>query len=161
MGEIKNMNEERYNLNWHDYSDHVKGLLNGLLASEKLTDVTLVCDDNRQLHAHKLALSACSSVFKNILNDFPAYHKCVIYLTEFQYEDIKQILDLVYLGEIRIQKKRTKSFLDVAHSLGMKEVVNTDHKLLKSESNSKFVCNQCNKCFTKVSDLTIHILSNC
>ena len=65
------MNQEKYNLNWHTYSDHLKEMLHEMMKSNEFTDVTLVCDDKIQFKAHKIVLSACSSVFKSIINDLP------------------------------------------------------------------------------------------
>ena len=73
------MNQEKYNLNWHTYSDHLREMLHEMMKSDKLTDVTLVCDDKRQFKAHKVVLSACSPVFKNIIDDLPN-KSSVIYL---------------------------------------------------------------------------------
>ena len=55
------MGEEKYNLNWQNYSDHLKSMPHKMMKSDDLTDVTLVCDDKTQLKAHKVVLSACSS----------------------------------------------------------------------------------------------------
>ena len=57
------MTQEKYNLNWHTYSDHLREMLHEMMKSNELTDVTLVCDDKRTFKAHKIVLSACSSVF--------------------------------------------------------------------------------------------------
>ena len=54
------MNQEKYNLNWHTYLDHLREMLHEMMKSNELTDVTLVCDDKRQFKAHKIVLSACS-----------------------------------------------------------------------------------------------------
>ena len=62
------MNQEKYNLNWHTYSDHLRDLLHNMREMEYLTDVTLVCDDQKQFKAHKVVLSASSTVFKSIIN---------------------------------------------------------------------------------------------
>ena len=64
-----NRNREKHNLNWHTYSDHLREMLHEMMKSNELTDVTLVCDDKKQFKAHKIVLSACSSVFKSIIND--------------------------------------------------------------------------------------------
>ena len=40
-------------------------MLHEMMKSNELTDVTLVCDDKKQFKAHKIVLSACSTVFKN------------------------------------------------------------------------------------------------
>ena len=62
------MHKEKYNLNWHAYSDHLRVMLHEMMKSNELTDVTLVCDDKRQFKAHKIILSACSSVKKSVEN---------------------------------------------------------------------------------------------
>ena len=63
------MNQEKYNLSWHTYTDHLKELLNGLLSSAELTDVTLVSEDKKHFKAHKIVLGASSQVFKSIINE--------------------------------------------------------------------------------------------
>ena len=63
------MHQEKYDLTWHKYSEHLREMLHGMMKSHELTDVTLVCDDKTQFRAHKIVLSACSSVFKSIIND--------------------------------------------------------------------------------------------
>ena len=65
------MNQEKYNLNWLTYTDHLREMLHEMMKSNDLTDVTLLCDDKRKFKAHKIVLSACSSVFKSIINDLP------------------------------------------------------------------------------------------
>ena len=52
------MHQEKYNFNWHAYSDHLREMLHEMMKSNELTDVTLVCDDKRQIKAHKIVLSA-------------------------------------------------------------------------------------------------------
>ena len=63
---LKEMHQEKYNLNWHTYSDHLKSMLHEMMKSDDLTDITLVSDDKEQFKAHKIVLSACSSVFKSL-----------------------------------------------------------------------------------------------
>ena len=72
------MHQEKYDLNWHTYSDHLREMLHEMMKSKELTDVTLICDEKRQLKAHKIVLSACSSVFKSIIHDLPP-NSSVIY----------------------------------------------------------------------------------
>ena len=72
------MAQEKFNLTWHSYSDHLIEMLHNMMRSNELTDVTLVCDDKIQYKAHKIVLSACSSVFKGIIEDLPQ-NNSVIY----------------------------------------------------------------------------------
>ena len=40
---------EKFNLNWHTYTDHLKVMMESLMQSNDLTDITLVCDDESKL----------------------------------------------------------------------------------------------------------------
>ena len=73
------MYQEKYNLTWDSYSDHLRKMLLEMMKSNYLTDVTLICDDKKQFKAHKIVLSACSSALKIIIDDLPEYNS-VIYL---------------------------------------------------------------------------------
>ena len=61
------MQEDKYTLTWHTYTDHLRDILKELSSDESFADVTLVTDDKKQIKAHRNILSACSSVFKEIL----------------------------------------------------------------------------------------------
>ena len=67
------------------------------------TDVTFVCDEQNQLNAHKLVISAFSPLLKDILLQDPQQAIC-IYLTEATHEVLKDILNLIYTGEVNISK---------------------------------------------------------
>ena len=115
------MNQEKYNLNWHTYSDHLREMLHEMMKSDQLTDVTLVCDDKKQFKAHKIVLSACSSVFKSIINDLPQ-DSSVIYLRGIQHQEMESILEFMYLGVATFYQERMNEFLNVAKSLEVKEI---------------------------------------
>ena len=59
--------EDKYSLTWHSFSDHLREALKEMLTSSDFADVTLVTDDKQQIRAHRNILSACSPVFKSIL----------------------------------------------------------------------------------------------
>ena len=61
---------EVYNLTLDSYPKHLGDIMRQLLLSEEFADVTLVCDDGKQIKAHRNILSICSPVFKNILQIF-------------------------------------------------------------------------------------------
>merc|ERR1712126_667852 len=115
------MNQQKYNLNWHTYSDHLRDLLHNMRKLEYLTDVTLVCDDQRQFKTHKIVLSACSTVFKNIIDSLPL-NSSVIYLRGIQRQEMESILEFMYLGVATFYQERTNEFLNVAKNLEIKEI---------------------------------------
>ena len=115
------MDQEKYNLNWHTYSDHLRKMLHEMMKSNDLTDVTLVCDDKIQFKAHKIVLSACSSVFKSIIKDLPN-NNSTIYLRGIQHQEIESILEFMYLGVATFYQDRINEFLNVAKNLEVKEI---------------------------------------
>ena len=121
------MHQEKYNLKWHTYSDHLTDMLRNMMKSDHLTDVTLVCDDKRKFKAHKVVLSACSSVFKHIIDDLPK-NDSVIYLKGVHHQDLESILEFMYLGVATFNENRMNDLLDVAKNLDLKEIGGFDHK---------------------------------
>ena len=63
-----------------------------MMTSDDFTDVTLVTDDKKTIKAHRNILSACSPVFKNILQMEITNNHPVIYLRGIQYTEIVSIL---------------------------------------------------------------------
>ena len=117
------MNQEKYNLNWATYSDHLKEMLHDMMTSEELSDVTLICDDKIQFKAHKIVLSSCSSVFKNIIKNLPEKNSG-IYLRGIQHQEMESILEFMYLGVATFHQEQMTEFLNVAKSLEIKEISN-------------------------------------
>lgn len=93
---------ERFNLSWHTFQSHTNELLSELYKSSSFSDVTLVCDDQTQFKAHKFILSACSSVFRNILSGNTS--SPFIYLRGIAKEEMESVLRFMYLGEATFQQ---------------------------------------------------------
>ena len=66
--------DEKYDLKWKTYSDHLVGVFKELGEDGNFADVTLVSDDQVQTKAHKVVLSACSPVLKTLLVNNPHSH---------------------------------------------------------------------------------------
>ena len=114
---------EKYSLNWHTFSDHLRSTLKDLFQEGRHTDVTLVSDDQTQFKAHKFVLSACSPVFKEIIENNPSQHP-LIYLRGIQSYEMESILQFMYLGEGKLYHERMREFIKVAQDLEMKDINN-------------------------------------
>ena len=55
------MNSEKLHLKWNDYEANIRSIFQELKEDTDHVDVTLSCHDG-QIHAHKVILSACSSI---------------------------------------------------------------------------------------------------
>ena len=89
--------KEKCTLQWHSYSDHLKGALSEMMFSSEFADVTLVTDDKQQIRAHRNILGACSPVFKSILQIDSNNTNQVIFLMGIQHSEIKSIMHFIYL----------------------------------------------------------------
>ena len=131
------MSQEKFCLKWNDFHSTVSGSFGQLRKEEDFYDVTLVSDDESQLAAHKLVLSACSSFFKTILKKNTHSHP-LIYLSGVNSANLCFILDYIYEGEVQIYQEELDNFLDAAQKLKIKGLI-SDTKVqeegLKQEKN--------------------------
>ena len=127
---------EEYTLAWQSYSDHLKEALKEMMTSSGFADVTLVTDDKQQIRAHRNILSACSPVFKNILQFDSSNNNPIIYLRGIQYSEMESIMQFIYLGEARFYKERISEFLMVSKNLEIKGL-STDMEMNYQTSSNK------------------------
>ena len=90
-----------------------------LANDEDFTNVTLVTDGGRTIEAHKVVLSAFSPFFKNLLVNNVHQHP-LLYLRGVQHEDLRAILDFIYLGQTKVEMNKVDQFIDLATDLQIK-----------------------------------------
>ena len=124
---------------------HLRGLMHDLMVSEDFADVTLVTDDKKKVRAHRHVLSACSPVFKEILQMEKQNNHPFMYLRGIQYSEIEPILQFMYLGEAKLYEERLNEFMSAVRDLEIKELykrVKTnqapDKTTLKLEEDANF-----------------------
>ena len=113
---------EEYTLAWQSYSNHLKEALKEMLTSSGFADVTLVTDDKQEIRAHRNIISACSPVFKNMLEIDTSNVHPLIYLRGIKYSEMESIMQFIYLGEATINQEKTNDFIFVANSLEITEL---------------------------------------
>ena len=96
----------------------------------EFSDVTLVSQDNHFIHAHKVIISSCSSVLRNILLGSNQQH---IINIGTNYSDLKQLVKFMYTGQCDVEPLILVSFLAVAKSLQIKGLAPND----KEEDSSR------------------------
>ena len=111
---------EDFNFSWDTFSEHTNELISELYSTGRFADITLVTDDQIQFKAHRFVLSACSSVFRNIL-DGDSNQTC-IYLRGIGQHEIQSLLQFMYLGEATFKQERMAEFLNVAKDLDIKDI---------------------------------------
>ena len=113
---------DKCSLTWKTFPEHLQFVFRDLYHDDRLTDVTLISDDQTQFKAHKVILSACSPFFKKIIESNPSQHP-LIYLRGIESDEIESILQFMYLGEGRFYQDRMGEFFKVARDLQVKDIV--------------------------------------
>ena len=113
------MEKEEYSLIWNEFNSSTSETFKSLLLDEEFVDVTLVCDDARQFHAHKVILSACSPFFRNLFVKNP-HPKPLLFLKGIRYEELETILKFMYLGQAQLPQDDLSAFLAAAKDLQVK-----------------------------------------
>lgn len=112
------MSVQQYCLRWNNHQPNFISVFSSLLHNEALVDVTLAAE-GRQLQAHKVVLSACSSYFQSLFTANPCQHPIVI-LKDVQYNDLKTIVDFMYYGEVNVSTEQLPQILKTAETLKIK-----------------------------------------
>jgi len=118
------MDVENFSLRWNDFEENLSSGLKNLRDSNHFFDVTLLSDSG-QVGAHKLILSACSSFFRQILVSNPHQHP-LIYLKGVSKEEIINLLNFMYCGEVNVAQDELASFLAAAEDLKVKGLTNNE-----------------------------------
>ena len=89
--------------------------------SKNFSDVTLVSEDGHFVKAHKVLLSASSSLLDSILKKSKVHHpKPLIFLRGAKTDVLNSLLDFVYFGNVEIRGDRLDEFMALANELKVK-----------------------------------------
>ena len=117
----------KFRLNNTDFEINTATVLRNLYTNKNLTDVTLACEDGKQLRAHKIILSGASSVFDKILTDYSDSNP-IIYFCDTTYEHLEYTLRFVYLGEVAINENEMKPFMETINKFRINGLYEEEHK---------------------------------
>ncbi|KAJ6640006.1 Protein bric-a-brac 1 [Pseudolycoriella hygida] len=97
--------------------NHVNFLtkFSSLLHNGALVDVTLAAE-GRHLQVHKLVLSAYSPYFQLLFTSNPCQHPIVL-LKDVKFNDLKNVVDFMYQGEVTIAEDQIQQFKRTAELL--------------------------------------------
>ena len=101
------------------------------------TDVTLACEDGKQVEAHKVILATSSPFFKNLLGTIKHPHP-LVYMRGVKSEDLVALLDFLYRGEANVFQENLNTFLAIAEELEVKELMGSTDNDLRLMRKSDF-----------------------
>ncbi|PSN38109.1 hypothetical protein C0J52_00841 [Blattella germanica] len=116
---------ENFQLKWHSYGAHLHTSIATLLRSESFSDITLATVDGRQISAHRIVLSACSSYIKQLLHTVyrgtnSTLPLVVVLPSEITYRILRILVEYMYSGEATVSYGQLDGILRAAHILGIR-----------------------------------------
>ena len=115
-------------LQWKNYTPTASEAFQRLYEDTAFTDVTVACEDNKKIEAHKVILNLCSNQFCNILQDNPNPHP-LIYLQGVLIDDLILLKTFMYKGKATVLKQQLDSFMKLS-----KTYLNSSHESTYAES---------------------------
>lgn len=122
---------QQYSLKWNNYHTHLAFHFESLRNEEEFTDVTLCCE-NKNIKAHKIILSACSTYFRDVFKENPHPHPVIIF-KNVKHNDLVSIIQFMYNGEVSVMQEMLPTFLQTAELLQVNGL--TDTNLTESAKN--------------------------
>ena len=138
------MAADNFCLRWNDFAENVSSAFKDLRTENDFFDVTLACSDSalKTLQAHKVILSACSNVFKDIFrkqSNAQNLSTPYIYMRGITYNNLASILDFIYNGEVNVTQKDLNSFLAIGEELQIKGLIQGSLYQFNQEPTAFFV----------------------
>ena len=107
-----------------DHRTFCTDLVGGLLGSDNFQDVTLASLDGQQISAHRAVLSYSSSLLSTILNQNTQTNP-VIFCRGVNYQEIKSMLEFIYLGKTALPSKELQNFFGILQDFCVRGVGET------------------------------------
>ena len=119
---------EKFCLKWNDFQLNISSSYKNLRKNTDFSDVTLVCEEDHQIEAHRVVLSACSPFFHNILKKNKRSNP-LIYMRGLKANDLEAIIDFIYHGEANIYQEDLKAFLTLAEEIQLNGLAHSGQEL--------------------------------
>eukprot|EP00096_Caligus_rogercresseyi_P004681 TRINITY_DN1908_c0_g1_i2.p1 TRINITY_DN1908_c0_g1~~TRINITY_DN1908_c0_g1_i2.p1 ORF type:complete len:433 (+),score=116.67 TRINITY_DN1908_c0_g1_i2:112-1410(+) len=114
------MKSKSFHLKWSSHFPNMEKVLAGLVSSESLTDVSLVCSDGRVLKSHRLVLSSSSDFLHGLFMD-SLDAQPVLFLPDMDPEVLSPLLHFIYTGEILVEEEDIlRRMLELSEALCIK-----------------------------------------
>ena len=110
---------EKIFLKWDDFQKNIASSIGVLREDQEFMDVTLVCEDGRQVDAHKVILAASSPFLKSLLGKNDHTHP-MIFLRGVKSETLRALVHYVYFGKTSVLDENLEDFLNTGMELQIK-----------------------------------------
>jgi len=105
---------DRFHLKWEDFPAKITSKLSKYKEKGVFCDVTLACEDDKEIKAHRVVLSASSPFFERVLRRSDHANPW-LYLAGVKSKEMESILQFIYRGETQVAEHDMVRFLKKAN----------------------------------------------
>ena len=127
---------EKVSLKWDGFEYNAVSTFARFRDVSDFSDVTLVCEDGKQIEAHRVILSSSSTFFMTILKKNP-HPKPVIFMRGINMAQLVAMVDFLYFGEAKVHQEDLEDFLALAQDLGLEGLVGENENSEEGEVVAK------------------------
>ena len=108
-----------------DFFAHNVEFFKEILDQEDMADVTIACDDNYTVRAHKVLLSASSLFFRSVIKK-SQHPNPFIYLKGVSASHLNSLMSYIYSGETEVRSEDFQMFMTIASDLRIFSLTSTN-----------------------------------
>jgi hypothetical protein len=110
---------EKFCLKWNDFQTNISSSFQDLRKDQDFSDVTLTCDGDTRIEAHRVILAGSSKFFSRVLKQQQHPHP-LLYMRGMTTVELSAVMDFIYHGEVSVFQEDIADFLAVAAELQLK-----------------------------------------
>ena len=110
---------EKLCLQWNDFKENIIFSFKALRDDKEFTDVSLACEDGKQIEMHKTVLASSSPFFMELLKRHKHSHP-LIYMRGIKSNILASIMDFLYHGEGNVVQDDLDSFFTLAEEFKLR-----------------------------------------
>ena len=104
---------------WNEFEGNIINSFKELRSDSDFYDVTLVCEEDQRIEAHRIILTACIPVFGSLLKSSKHSHP-MIYMRGVEARNLVAIVNFIYHGEANIYQEDIDGFLVLGNDLKLR-----------------------------------------
>lgn len=108
-----------------DFFSHNVEFFKEILDQEDMADVTIACDENYTVRAHKVILSAASLFFRSVIKK-SQHPSPYIYLKGVSASHLNSLMSYIYSGETEVRSEDFQMFMTIASDLRISSLTSTN-----------------------------------
>ena len=113
------MGDEKFTLAWDDFQYNAANVFSELRKDSEFSDVTLACNDDTMIRAHKVVLASCSPFFRKLFQQYNHPNPLIV-LRGRSKSELDNVISYAYFGRVEVEQSKLEAFLQLAEEMNIK-----------------------------------------